>query len=821
MARVLQLIAGIAFVALFAVSYQPIVMEDGALLIEVAHSLALNEPGYLLLLALFLAFAYGTVFGMVGADYGLPALFWHDRLSSRLAAATATTLLLTLIGVLAWFSYPDHPPGMGPLRFLRVAGWPALALLFAPALVPSVFPRVPRTVVEVLVSRKRVGAAMGRSVSTERNWLGYLLGLLIWGSGIASGVLIIGGLLWLAPRGGGLIAQVFERIPLGPGRSPLMDEETLRLLQFALVLALVYAVLSFRPVYERIVSPAVAICALLGLLVTVLAWITSISEGLVPQVLMMVLVLGGVYWFSIVNRDPYKLRFPAMESYYPKGAQGLLGLRGHVAKVVQDLGRETPRSPSIGIADEEALGNWLEVLRDDSGRKPKLVVVAVSGGALRSGLWVAIVLDRLEQCIPDFGRHVRIITGASGGMVGAGYYLLHRRQPNVRPTASAEGDGSYVPSPWVLDIPRDSLDPVARFIALRDPLLAFLPRVFADDRGIRLEDAWKDLRIPFRDLAGEERAGRIPSMVLSPMMIEAGRRLLISNLDLGPLVGSVGSELAADGAHGTVRPYSLSALEFYRMFPEATGFRLATGVRMNASFPYVSPAVNLPTDPPRRVFDAGAYDNYGIQVAASWIHKNAEWLRDNTSGVVLVQIRDALSADSRLGVADPPTRLLDRFFRGFRFFTSAPEAAESARTAAAMFRNDEDVAALSERFRQAGKGSDFFTTVVFENSAQVTFDPRDPSSWPGDASLSARPASGVALNWYISRAERDSLIAAIPTPPPGSRWVDARERLERVDELRRRLEEASGPAHTELLIQLQQAENYERLVGLSDWWTRP
>src|SRR5262249_58501514 len=109
----------------------------------------------------------------------------------------------------------------------------------------------------------------------------------------------------------------------------------------------------------------------------------------------------------------------------------------------------------------------------------------------------------LEQQVPGFGRHVRLITGASGGMLGAGYYLLHRRRAFDEPDRPPPV-GPYQPSEWVLSIPSDSLDPVARFIALRGPFLAFLPRVVADDRGIRLEDAWADLAVPFRGLPGRQ-----------------------------------------------------------------------------------------------------------------------------------------------------------------------------------------------------------------------------------------------------------------------------------------------------------------------------
>ena len=243
---------------------------------------------------------------------------------------------------------------------------------------------------------------------------------------------------------------------------------------------------------------------------------------------------------------------------------------------------------------------------------------------------------------------------------------------------------------------------------------------------------------------------------------------------------------------------------------------------MNASFPYVSPSVSLPTDPTRRVFDAGGYDNYGIQVSSAWIHKNFDWLMANTSGVVLVQIRDAISADARLGVADLPSGVLDRLFRGFKFFTSPPEAAESARTSSAMFRNDEDVATLSERFAQATGGDrSFFTTVIFENSAEVTYRPPDPGAWPGDTTVAADTVSGVALDWYLTRAERDSLIAAIPTPATGGPWVNRQRRLKHIAELHDRVAGSSGPTRVEALTQLEQAVNYERLVQLDDWWKRP
>src|SRR5262249_16376905 len=56
-----------------------------------------------------------------------------------------------------------------------------------------------------------------------------------------------------------------------------------------------------------------------------------------------------------------------------------------------------------------------------------IVVVAVSGGGIRSAAWAYIVLQELELYFAkhniDLSRHLRVVTGASGGMLGASYYV--------------------------------------------------------------------------------------------------------------------------------------------------------------------------------------------------------------------------------------------------------------------------------------------------------------------------------------------------------------------------------------------------------------
>ena len=122
-------------------------------------------------------------------------------------------------------------------------------------------------------------------------------------------------------------------------------------------------------------------------------------------------------------------------------------------------------------------------------------------------------------------------------------------------------------------------------------------------------------------------------------------------------------------------PVSITGVEFFKVFSskEKNNIYLSTAARMSASFPYVSPAVNLPTDPPLRVVDAGYYDNYGVDLAASWLFANRKWIIENTSGVLIVQIRDAISTHDRFGYSDTNSNYAN-WLSGLQFFFSPVDA---------------------------------------------------------------------------------------------------------------------------------------------------
>jgi len=282
-----------------------------------------------------------------------------------------------------------------------------------------------------------------------------------------------------------------------------------------------------------------------------LAWAALVwfaTYGKTGTRIVMVLILPFIMGFTN-GRDPYKLMFPGLEEYYASDP-----------KIEVTIGKSNVRPGSVRdpcpLDNIAVLKSWRRTFRETTGTqaKPKLVVVAVSGGGIVAATWTALCLTEIERRYPYFPCHVRLITGASGGMVGAGYYVTTLFRVPV-----GKRDDS-LRTKIVKAISSDSLTPTLNHMVLSD-----LPRVFLScrqrwDRGRILELQWeKDtegaLAATFASFHGTEAKGAIPSLIISPTLIEFGSPLLISNLNLSFLKGNP---------------------EFFKLFPAATGFKLNT-----------------------------------------------------------------------------------------------------------------------------------------------------------------------------------------------------------------------------------------------------
>lgn len=270
--------------------------------------------------------------------------------------------------------------------------------------------------------------------------------------------------------------------------------------------------------------------------------------------------------------------------------------------------------------------------------KPQMVILCVSGGGNRSALWVTHCLQTLDRQLEGTLRdRLALITGASGGMIGAGYWReLVRR--------AAEGQKTDPNDPKYLEgVSKDLLNPVVvnltTHLVLPNLMWEYDGRTYEKDRGYsfdnQLAENLPELKgLHIRDYAQAEWEARIPMLILSPTIANDARHLYISP--------HPHSYLMKARTFNEAYRNEVTGVDFQRLFSahNAGGLRFTTAIRMNATFPTILPYVELPTSPSISIMDAGVLDNFGISTTLRFLHHFRDWIGKNTSGVLIIQIRD-------------------------------------------------------------------------------------------------------------------------------------------------------------------------------------
>ncbi len=430
----------------------------------------------------------------------------------------------------------------------------------------------------------------------------------------------------------------------------------------------------------------------LGIFKLPLPKLTNLASWVPPVGIM--ITVGILFMLYVGGCEPFKYRFPTLAAHY-----------------------DSPQDLANAQESDAPLLNPQDITLTETRQKQPFVIVSTSGGGITAAAWTVAVLSQLEDestGLEDFPYAVRAITGASGGMVGAAYWNATLQPPGA-------GDYHDVSSETMYEnVTADSLTPVVHQLVFSDIWQSFFsPWPIATDRGQVLEEAWieatnQSMAKTLGDLYASEKAGWRPSLIFSPMMVEDGRRLVISNLDLSKAITNV----AVDG--NELR--SISAVQLRQLFPQqALDWKLSTAARMNASFPYVSPAASLATSPRRRVVDAGYYDNYGINVAANWLMRcwDRSQLKEQTDHVIIIEIEAfTLEALVELDVPQDGSTHIGRALEGI---TSPVTGLLSAWGKRQSYRNDELLHALGEYLKGSGNEDAIkLTTVRFTNSADVS-----------------------------------------------------------------------------------------------------
>jgi Short-chain dehydrogenases of various substrate specificities len=283
------------------------------------------------------------------------------------------------------------------------------------------------------------------------------------------------------------------------------------------------------------------------------------------------------------------------------------------------------------------LENWKKRQTEE---KPLMFVITTSGGGNRSAAFTMNVLQRLDSITNgELMKKTVLITGASGGMLGATYFRELDRLRSQGKSIDLQ-DKKYMD-----DISNDLLNPLFTSFVARDlasPAQRF--RVgeydYIKDRGYAFEEKLNDntrgiLNQQLQHWYDDERNGRIPMMLFNSVVTRDGRKMIISTQPMSFLMRP-----AYDSLH--ITDADPDAIDYGALFAKQNplNLRMLTALRMNATFPYVLPNVWLPSDPVIDVMDAGLRDNYGQETALRFIQIFQQWIRNNTAGVVFIHIRD-------------------------------------------------------------------------------------------------------------------------------------------------------------------------------------
>lgn len=278
-------------------------------------------------------------------------------------------------------------------------------------------------------------------------------------------------------------------------------------------------------------------------------------------------------------------------------------------------------------------------------KKPKIYFINVSGGGLRSAMFVTSVLQKADSLAGEnlFDKTF-MISGASGGM----FSITYLRELFLR---KKEGQLISLENPEIIDnVSRDVLNPIALSILNNDALLPYhkfelagkkyfkdrgyiFERFFCDNTGLRFEKT-------IGDYQQAEYDAKVPLVVYHTTVINDSRRFYISPQPVSFLMRPYGSDSLDEAL-------DIDAIDFCRMFEKQDGKKLlvTSAMRMDATFPFILPNPVLPTNPPTYVMDGGALDNFGTETTIRFLKTFRDWINKNTSGVVIIQIRDGEKLD--------------------------------------------------------------------------------------------------------------------------------------------------------------------------------
>jgi Patatin-like phospholipase len=374
------------------------------------------------------------------------------------------------------------------------------------------------------------------------------------------------------------------------------------------------------------VPAAASILILFALLIAVIGALSYFMRSWsILFVALLFIVLNILYNYNII--DPRNKAFGLDYTHTVRPDYSLKGLEA--LNTLEKI--EADKSNMIGI-----LNRWKA--KQDK-KKPLLIVFNFSGGGVRSATFAMNILQELDSISKGtIMKKTVLISGASGGMLAAAYFRELTR-------LKASGEAINVENKkYVNNISKDLLNPIFSSMIARDLLspaqkFSVGPYRYVKDRGYAFEQKLNentrgvlDKNIGF--YKEDEENARIPLMILNSVITRDLKKMMVSTQPISFMMQPtfVDSTTAMSGP---------DAVDFAAMFKNENpmNLRLLTALRMNASYPYILPSVWLPSHPVIDVMDAGLRDNYGQETSLRFLNVFRSWIKENTSGVLIIQVR--------------------------------------------------------------------------------------------------------------------------------------------------------------------------------------
>jgi hypothetical protein len=347
----------------------------------------------------------------------------------------------------------------------------------------------------------------------------------------------------------------------------------------------------------------------------------------IPYLIALILTINIFYKVEWI--DPRNKAYGL--NYLNKDERPVYG-KDELTALCNEKNAEADRQNMIAILD-----NWKKKQKED---KPLLTFIITSGGGNRSAAFTMNALQGLDSVTNgELLNKTFLVTGASGGMLSATYFRelylekLNGKNIDLR-------DKKYLD-----EISGDLLNPMFSSFVARDliaPAQKFKvgPYEYVKDRGYAFEMKLNDntegmLNKHVGDYKNDEFNATIPLMFFNSVVTRDGKKMIISTQPVRFMMRA-----RQDSSH--LAAADPDVIDFGSFFAKQDPYnlRVLSALRMNATFPIVLPNVWLPSKPIIDVMDAGLRDNYGQETVLRFLDNFHDWIKANTKGVLLIQLRD-------------------------------------------------------------------------------------------------------------------------------------------------------------------------------------